>query len=243
MADSGSPRVYNRILLKLSGEVFRRSESGDPVDAPAFAAFAKRLCAVHSSGVEIAIVIGGGNIFRGLKGAGLGTDRVMGDTIGMLATMINSIALAAACRNIGLPARVMSAVHMPKVSEMYTRDSADRRLKEGEVVILGGGTGNPFFTTDSAAALRAAELGADALLKATKVDGVYSEDPLVNEQAELYSQITFEDALRQNLRVMDAAAFALCRDNNIPILVFNFFKDEALDKVLRGEPSGTLVQK
>jgi uridylate kinase len=241
MSENDCAGAYKRVLLKLSGEVFRQNSSGDPIDPAAFAAFAERLRTAHSSGVEVAIVIGGGNIFRGLRGQGLGTDRVMGDTIGMLATMINSIALEAACRNIGLPACVMSAAHMPKISEMYSRDKADRYLSDGRVVILGGGTGNPFFTTDSAAALRAAELGAGALLKATKVDGVYSDDPVKNSSAELYSRITFEDALRQNLRVMDAAAFALCRDNDIPIVVFNFFKNEDLLKVLRGEPAGTLV--
>jgi len=242
MAEKDGSMIYKRVLLKLSGEVFRDSEKNEPIGAERFAAFATRLREAHDTGTELAIVIGGGNIFRGLKGAGLGTDRVMGDTIGMLATMINSIALEAACRNIGLPAVVMSAAHMPKVSEMYSRDRADAYLKQGTIVILGGGTGNPFFTTDSAAALRAAELGADALLKATKVDGVYSADPVAEPDAELYDELTFEDALRKRLRIMDAAAFALCRDNLIPIVVFNFFKSEELMKVLRGEKAGTLVQ-
>lgn len=242
MADKERPMIYKRVLLKLSGEVFRDPENGEPIAAESFAAFAARLRKAHAGGSELAIVIGGGNIFRGMKGAGLGTDRVMGDTIGMLATMINSLALEAACRSIGLSAVAMSAAHMPKVSEMYTRDKADAYLRQGKIVILGGGTGNPFFTTDSAAALRAAELGADVLLKATKVDGVYSADPVVDPDAELYEELTFEDALSKRLGIMDAAAFALCRDNLIPIVVFNFFKSNDLMRVLRGEKAGTLVE-
>jgi uridylate kinase len=231
-----------RVLLKLSGEVFGNPEAGLCIDPSAYLDFAERLKMAHDTGTEIAVVIGGGNIFRGLTGEGLGTDRVIGDTMGMLATMINSLALSAACRNIGLPACVMSSTHMPKTSEMYVRDRADKHLRSGRIVIIGGGTGNPFFTTDSAAALRAAELGADVLLKATKVDGIYSTDPMKDENAKLYKTITYDEALRQRLKIMDSAAFSLCRENGIPIIVFNFFKTEELNRALKGEPAGTLVR-
>lgn len=232
---------YKRVLLKLSGEVFGDNQSAKSINPKAFADFATRLKEAHEAGVEIAIVVGGGNIFRGLAGEGLGTDRVIGDRIGMLATMINSLALQAACKNTGLEARVMSATHMPKTAELFTRDAADRHLRQGDIVVLGGGTGNPFFTTDSAAALRAAELKVDLLLKATKVDGIYDADPAVNPQARFYSEISYKEALQQQLKIMDASAFSLCHENRIPIAVFNFFKTEELRKALRGEPAGTIV--
>jgi len=241
MADKSDLGPYKRILLKLSGEVFGRADEGRCIDPQAFAEFAVRLKEAHATGTEIAIVIGGGNIFRGLAGEGLGTDRVIGDNMGMLATMINSLALAAACKNIDLPAVVMSATHMPKTAEMYIQTKADKHLREGKIVILGGGTGNPFFTTDSAAALRAAELGADALMKATKVDGIFDSDPARNDGAKLYANISYAEALKQQLRIMDAAAFSLCRENGIPIIVFNFFKESELGNALAGKPTGSLV--
>ncbi len=240
MAEKAGNSKYGRVLLKLSGEVFKDSDGC--ISPEAFADFARRLKAARDSGTEIAIVIGGGNIFRGMTGAELGTDRVVGDTIGMLATIINSMALSAACGNIGLESTVLSATHMPKICEMYTVERAERHLAEGRIVILGGGTGNPFFTTDSAAALRAAELGADALLKATKVDGIYSADPVKDPTAELFSDISCEEALRRDLRVMDASAFSLCRENKIPIVVFNFFNESALTDVLDGKRAGTMVR-
>ena len=192
-------------------------------------------------GVEIAIVIGGGNIFRGVAGGSVGMDRATADYMGMLATVMNSLALADAMNKTGLTARVMSAIAIDQVVEPYVRPKALQYLEEGKVVVFAAGTGNPFFTTDTAAALRGAEIGAEMVLKATKVDGVYSADPKKDSNATRYTEITFDQAIGQNLGIMDATAFALCRDQKLPIKVFSIFKNGALKRVVMGEDEGTLV--
>ena len=186
-------------------------------------------------------VIGGGNIFRGLTGAGKGVNRVTGDSMGMLATIINALAMMNALEAIGVPTRVMTAIEMPKLAEPFIQRRALRHFEKGRVVIFGGGTGNPFFSTDSAAALKASEIGADALLKATKVDGIYTADPKKDPTATMFEELTFDQALRANLKVMDATAFALCREQGLPIKVFNINKKGALRRVVMGENEGTLV--
>ena len=211
------------------------------IDPARLAEYAEEIKKIHDKGVEIAIVIGGGNIFRGVAGASSGMDRVQGDYMGMLATMMNSLALQDALRQKGVEARVQSALRMDQVVEPYIRPRAIRAMKEGKVVIFAAGTGNPFFTTDTAAALRAAEMGVEVMLKATKVDGIYSSDPNKDPNATMYSTITFDEALIKNLQVMDATAFALCRDRKLPIRVFSILKPGALLSVVRGEPEGTLV--
>jgi uridylate kinase len=222
---AGKPR-YKRILLKLSGEAFQNKRTREVLDPQLLKALAAQIQGVQKQGVEIAIVVGGGNIFRGVPGQGAGIDRTTGDYMGMLATVINSLALQAALEQRGVQTRVMTAI---------------RHLEKGRVVIFGAGTGNPYFTTDSAAALRASEIGADALLKATKVDGVYTADPAQVPGARRYRRLSYATAIAKRLRVMDTAAFSLCQENNIPIVVFNFFKPDEIRRVLRGEPVGTLV--
>lgn len=201
----------------------------------------KEVGEVVALGVEVAVVIGGGNIFRGVAGGAAGMDRATADYMGMLATVMNSLALQDAFRQIGVAARVQSALKIEQVVEPYIRPKALRYLEEGKVVIFAAGTGNPFFTTDTAAALRGAEIGAEIVLKATKVDGVYTADPHKDPTATRYEKISFDDAIGQNLKVMDATAFALCRDQNLPIQVFSIFKQGALMRVVKGEPEGTLV--
>ena len=232
---------YRRILLKLSGEVLRDSASGECLSDAILAAMAAQIKAVRQLGVQVGVVIGGGNIFRGLKGQDRGFGRAHGDNMGMLATMINSLALQSALEAAGVPAKALSATAMPALCELYTYRRALELLEAGTVVIIGGGTGNPFFTTDSASALRAAEIGAQVLLKATKVDGIYDADPVQNPQAVKFDRLTYSEALARRLKVMDAAAFSLCMDNQIPILVFDFFKRGELLRVVRGEKAGTLV--
>ena len=232
---------YRRILLKLSGEVLRDSASGECLSDAILAAMAAQIKAVRQLGVQVGVVIGGGNIFRGLKGQDRGFGRAHGDNMGMLATMINSLALQSALEAAGVPAKALSATAMPALCELYTFRRALELLDAGTVVLIGGGTGNPFFTTDSAAALRAAEIGAQVLLKATKVDGIYDADPVKNPQAVKFDRLTYSEALARRLKVMDAAAFSLCMDNQIPILVFDFFKRGELLRVVRGEKAGTLV--
>ena len=202
---------------------------------------AEEIGEINRLGVQVAVVIGGGNIFRGVAGGAVGMDRATADYMGMLATMMNSLALQDALRQKGVEARVQSALRMDQVVEPYIRPRAIRAMKEGKVVIFAAGTGNPFFTTDTAAALRAAEMGVEVMLKATKVDGIYSSDPNKDPNATLYSTITFDEALIKNLQVMDATAFALCRDRKLPIRVFSILKPGALLSVVRGEPEGTLV--
>ena len=196
---------------------------------------------VASMGVKLGVVIGGGNIFRGVAGGSVGMDRATADYMGMLATVMNALALADTMRQEGITARVMSAIAIDQVVEPYVRPKALQYLEEGKVVVFAAGTGNPFFTTDTAAALRGAEMGAEVVLKATKVDGVYSADPKKDPNAERYSRISFDEAISRNLQVMDATAFALCRDQKLPIKVFSIFKAGALARVVRGEDEGTLV--
>ena len=232
---------YRRILLKLSGEVLGNKETGECIDPKNLAFMAERIKKIHALGVEVGIVLGGGNIFRGLTGAGKGVDRVTGDSMGMLATIINALAMMNALETIGVPTRVMTSIEMPKLAEPFVQRRALRHLEKGRVVIFGGGTGNPYFSTDSAAALKACEIGADALLKATKVDGIYTADPKKDPTATKYTTLKYETALEKRLKVMDSAAFALCMDNSIPIVVFDFFDKTALQDVIKGKSVGTVV--
>ncbi len=232
---------YRTILVKLSGESLQNKSGGLSIDPGIAARIALRMKTVHEMGARVAIVVGGGNIFRGGSGATRGIDRNTGDYMGMLATIINALALQNAMEKIGLETRVLTAIEMQKVAEPFILRRAMRHLDKGRVLIFGGGTGNPYFSTDSAAALRASEIGADVLLKATKVDGIYSEDPHLNPQAERYTRLTYMDAISRSLKVMDGAAFSLCMENRIPIVVFNFFEEGSIEAVVRGEPIGTLV--
>jgi len=230
-----------RILLKLSGEALQNKEKGLSIDPDVLATIGRQFKELIDEGAEIAVVVGGGNIFRGLAGEKGGTDRTTGDFMGMLATVINALALQSALENVGIPTRVMTALRMPAVAEPFIRRRAVRHLDKGRVVIFGAGTGNPYFTTDSAAALRASEINADVLMKATKVDGIYSADPMVDKEATRFDSITYADALNKQLKIMDAAAFSLCMENDIPIVVFNFFREGELLRVFRGEDAGTRV--
>ena len=231
---------YKRILLKLSGEALAGA-SGKGLDETCLASFSRQIAAVVKGGTQVAIVVGGGNIFRGLQGIGAGFERVRGDQMGMLATVINSIGLSLFIKSAGVPAEVFSSTRMEPMCKYYIRDEAVKFMEAGGVAIIGGGTGNPFFSTDSASALRACEIGADALLKGTKVDGVYDSDPVKNPSAKKYATLTFDKALADNLKVMDATAFTLCRENNIPIVVFNMNAEGTLEKIVAGEPLGTVV--
>jgi len=234
-----SPR-YKRILLKLSGEALLGSRQYG-VD-PNFCAFiAAQVAEVHRSGVQIGIVVGGGNIFRGLAAAARGMDRATGDYIGMLATVMNALALQDAIEKAGVQTRVMSAIGMNEVAEPYIRRRAVRHLEKGRVIILAAGTGNPYFTTDTAAALRAIEIGAEIILKATKVDGVYDSDPVANPGARRYEHLTYSQVLEQRLRVLDATAVSLCMENDTPIIVFDLNEPENITRVAAGEPVGTLI--
>lgn len=230
-----------RILLKLSGEALQNREKGLSIDPDILATIGRQFKELLSEGAEIAVVVGGGNIFRGLAGEQGGTDRTTGDFMGMLATVINAMALQSALENIGIPTRVMTAIHMPEVAEPFIRRRAMRHLEKGRVVIFGAGTGNPYFTTDSAAALRASEIDADVLMKATKVDGIYTADPMKDKTATRFDRITYADALNKQLKIMDAAAFSLCMENDIPIVVFNFFEEGEILRVFRGGNAGTRV--
>ena len=232
---------YRRVLLKLSGEVLGNKVSGDCIDPENLAFMAERIKKVHSLGVEVGIVLGGGNIFRGLAGAERGVNRITGDSMGMLATVINALAMMNALEAIGVETRVMTAIEMPKLAEPFIQRRALRHLEKGRVVIFGGGTGNPYFSTDTAAALKASEIGADALLKATKVDGIYTADPKKDPTAKKYGALKYETAIEKRLKVMDSAAFALCMDNSIPIVVFDFFDPTALEGVVCGKTVGTVV--
>jgi uridylate kinase len=232
---------YRRVLLKLSGEVLGDRETGECIDPKNLSYMAERIRKVRALGCEVGIVLGGGNIFRGLTGTGKGVDRVTGDSMGMLATVINGLAMMNALEAIGVPARVMTSIEMTKIAEPFIQRKALGYLKKGEVCIFAGGTGNPYFSTDSAAALRASEIGADVLLKATKVDGIYTADPKKDPKAKKFTTLKYEAALEKRLKVMDSAAFALCMDNSIPIMVFDFFDKNALERVVKGEQVGTLV--
>jgi uridylate kinase len=236
------PRVkYKRIVLKLSGEVLRGGKSGDPIDAATLEKVCNQVKEIYELGVEICIVIGGGNIFRGLNGAKRGVDRTTGDYMGMLATVINGCALMDCLEKMGVRTRVQSAIPMNQIAEPFILRRAQRHLEKGRVVIFVAGTGNPYFTTDTTAALRASEMHADIIMKATKVDGIYDKDPKKFPDAVKYDHITFIDALRQRLNVMDSTAFSLCLDNNVPILVFDLGAEHAILKAVLGESVGTLV--
>ncbi|PAT34772.1 UMP kinase [Vandammella animalimorsus] len=234
------PPAYSRILLKLSGEALMGDDAFG-INRETIERMVQEIIAVAQMGVQLAIVIGGGNIFRGMAGGAAGMDRATADYMGMLATVMNSLALADAIDRKGVPARVMSAISIDQVAEPYVRPKALQYLEEGKIVVFAAGTGNPFFTTDTAAALRGAEVGAQLVLKATKVDGVYSADPMKDPQAQRYSRISFDEAMVKNLGIMDATAFALCRDQKLPIKVFSIVKPGALQRVVRGEDEGTLV--
>lgn len=232
--------ALKRILLKLSGEALM-GEDAFGINRATIVRMAQEVKEVVDMGVEVAVVIGGGNIFRGVSSGAAGMDRATADYMGMLATVMNALALADTMNGIGTTARVMSAINIEQIVESYVRPKALQYLEEGKIVVFAAGTGNPFFTTDTAAALRGAEIGADMVLKATKVDGVYNADPNKDPSATRYSRISFDDAMRQNLGVMDAAAFALCRDQQLPIKVFSIFKPGALKQVVLGADEGTLV--
>lgn len=232
--------VYRRILLKLSGEALQ-GVGGSGVDPDTLERFASDVRDLAAAGVQLGLVIGGGNLFRGAGLAARGMDRVTGDHMGMLATVMNALAMQDALGRLGTPARVLSALRIEQVCEPYTRDAALRHLERGRVVILAAGTGNPFFTTDSAASLRAIEVRADLLIKATKVDGVYSADPLKDPGAIFYPRISYDQALREGLQVMDATAILLCRDHGLPLRVMNINEPGALLRLIRGEDLGSLV--
>ncbi|MCX8156788.1 MAG: UMP kinase [Verrucomicrobiae bacterium] len=238
-AKAQAPR-YRRILLKLSGEAMG-GKDGYGINPQAIQALAAQIGEVRQLGVQVVIVIGGGNIFRGLQGSEQGIERATGDYMGMLATIINALALQDALEKQGIPTRVQSALNVMQVAEAFIRRRAVRHLEKGRVVIFSGGTGNPYFSTDTAAALRANEIGAEVLLKATKVDGIYDSDPRKNSQAKRYDQITYLEALQRRLQVMDSTAFSLCMDNRMPIIVFDLFKPHNLRRVVMGEKVGTLV--
>lgn len=231
---------YNRILLKLSGESLMGSE-GSGIDSKRLNEYAMQVKELAQAGAQVAIVIGGGNIFRGLSGASKGFDRVKGDQMGMLATVINSLALQSALTSINVDSIVYTAVRMEPVGELYNRDKVVKNLTKGKVTILSGGTGNPFFTTDTASALRAVEIGADIILKGTRVDGVYTADPEKDKSATKFETISFDEVINRQLNVMDLTAFTMCRENNIPIYVFDMNKVGNLLKVVKGEKIGTLV--
>jgi len=232
---------YKRILLKISGEALQNKAKGLNHDPEILGKVADQIKQLLALGAEVAVVVGGGNIFRGLAGETKGTDRTTGDYMGMLATVINSMAIQNALESEGIHTRVMTAISMPAIAEPFIRRKAIRHLEKGRVVIFGAGTGNPYFTTDSAAALRASEIDADVLMKATKVDGIYTADPVTHPDATRFDQITYQDALSKQLKIMDAAAFSLCMENDIPIVVFDFFKPNGMVEVVTGKDSGTLV--
>lgn len=232
--------AYKRILLKLSGEALMGDDAYG-INRATITRIVHEIKEVVDLGVQVAVVIGGGNIFRGVAPAAEGMDRATADYMGMLATVMNAMALQDAMKNIGLNARVQSALNIEQVAEPYIRGKAIRYLEEGRVVIFGAGTGNPFFTTDTAAALRGMEMNAEIVIKATKVDGVYTDDPKTNPEAMRYKTISFDEAIIKNLKVMDATALTLCRDQKLPISVFSIFKQGALKKVVMGEDEGTMV--
>ncbi len=232
--------AHKRILLKLSGEALMGDDAFG-INRDTIVRIVGEVAGVINLGVEVAVVIGGGNIFRGVAGGAVGMDRATADYMGMLATVMNSLALADTMQKAGVTARVMSAIAIDQVVEPYVRPKALQYLEEGKVVVFAAGTGNPFFTTDTAAALRGAEIGAEMVLKATKVDGVYSADPKKDPNATRYATLSFDEAISKNLGIMDATAFALCRDQKLPVKVFSIFKNGALKRVVMGEDEGTLV--
>src|SRR5256884_7528370 len=231
---------YSRILLKLSGEALGGA-TGAGIRPEALQDMAQQIREVRDLGVQVVVVVGGGNIFRGLSGSERGIERATGDYMGMLATVINALALQDALEKLGVATRVQSAITMAQIAEAFIRRRAVRHLEKGRVVIFGGGTGNPYFSTDTAAALRANEIGAEVILKATKVDGIYDSDPKKNPRAKRYSEISYLEALKKQLKVMDSTAFSLCMDNKMPIVVFDLFQPHNLKRVVLGEKVGTAV--
>ena len=236
-----SQPVYKRILLKLSGEALE-GDGKDPIDFKIVERFCEEVAEVRKLGVDVGLVVGGGNIFRGVKGLQMGIDQPTGDYMGMLATVINALALQAVLEHKGAATRVITAIEMRPVAEPYIRRRVIRHLEKGRVVIFGAGTGNPFFTTDTAAALRANEIGAEILFKATKVDGIYDADPVKHPNAVKYTDLSYTTALAKNLRVMDATAISMCREHKLPILVFNLNEPGSILRAVRGERIGTLVK-
>src|SRR5881398_2106459 len=237
--DNGTPK-YKRIILKVTGEVFAGPQQFG-IDGKTVKAFAQEIKEVKELGCELALVIGGGNIFRGALASEMGMDRASADTMGMLATVINSLALQDALEKLGVSTRVLSALEMRQVAEPYIRRRATRHLEKGRVVIFAGGTGNPYFTTDTAASLRAMEIGAEVIFKATRVDGVYDADPMKHPGARRFDQLSYIDVLNRQLQVMDATAISLCMDNGLPILVFNMMQPGNIKKAVTGVRIGTLV--
>ena len=240
MTDQASSLRYRRVVIKLSGEALSGGTGGSGIDTATMAATASELGEVHGAGVQVGLVVGGGNIFRGLKGASEGMDRAQSDYMGMLATVINSLALQDALERRGIPTRVMTAIEIREVAEPYIRRRAIRHLDRGHIVIFAAGTGNPYFSTDTAAALRAMEIRAEALLKATKVDGIYDRDPVRHQGATLLKSVAYERFLSENLKVMDATAVALCRENGLPIRVFKMASGN-IKRVCLGDDVGTIV--
>jgi len=233
--------AFTRVLLKLSGEALM-GDKGYGLDAAKVEGIATELQEIHAAGVELAIVVGGGNIFRGLSASERGMERVAADHMGMLATVINALALQDAIEKVGLPTRVMSAIEMRQVAEPFIRRRAIRHLSRGDIVIFAAGTGNPYFTTDTAAALRANEIGAEAFLKATQVDGIYSDDPRTVPDAQFLPELTYQECIEKRIRVMDQTAFSLCADNRMPIHVFNLHTHGNILRVVRGERVGSVVR-
>ena len=233
--------IYKRILLKLSGESLMGTQKYG-LSTEVLGSYAEQIAAIAAEGVQIGIVIGGGNIFRGLTGVGRGFDRVKGDQMGMLATVINSLALQGALESAGAKAQVLTSIRMEPVGELYSKAKALELMEEGRIVIVAGGTGNPYFTTDTTAALRACELDVDCVMKATKVDGVYDADPMKNPDAHRFDRISYMEVLSQGLHVMDATATSLCMDNDVPMIVFDLTKPGNIKAALQGEPVGTVVE-
>lgn len=236
-----SDLVYRRVMLKLSGEALAEP-GGFGIDDARLDRFAREIVSIRELGVEVAVVVGGGNIFRGGTGNTHGIERATADYMGMLATIMNALALQAAVEHLGVQTRVLSALEIKEVAEPYIRRRATRHLEKGRVVLFAAGTGNPFFTTDTAASLRAIEIGAEVLIKATRVDGVYDSDPETNPGARKFAELTYLDVLSQKLKVMDSTAISLCMDNNLPVLVYNLLVEGNLARVVRGEPIGTVVR-
>lgn len=232
---------YKRIILKVSGEVLKNPNSGDPIDPEILLRICKQLKEIWDMGIEIGVVVGGGNIFRGLQGEGKGVARITGDYMGMLATVINSMALMDCLEKLGVVTRVLSAISMDAVAEPFILRRATRHLERGRLVIFGAGTGNPYFSTDTTAALRANEVQAEIILKATKVDGIYDKDPMKFDDAVKYDELSYMDCLEQRLSVMDSTAFSLCMDNKVPIMVIDLNDPSAIRKAVTGEKIGTLV--
>ena len=232
--------AYQRVLLKLSGEVLA-GEEGFGIDPAKATQLAVEVKSIHDLGIDIGLVIGAGNIFRGMQAAAKGMQRVTGDYLGMLATIMNAVCVQDALENIGSVTRTLSAITVAQIAEPYIRRRAIRHLEKGRIVVVAGGTGNPYFTTDTAAALRATELGAEVLIKGTKVDGVYDKDPVVHSDAIKYDRVSYTEAIQKELRIMDMTAISLCKENSLPIKVFNINRNGDLKKLILGEPIGTLV--